>query len=154
LKTKHGRHASREQDVSFGRRLQRLREAAGLTHEKLAKKANLSAKGISDLERGERKHPYPHTVRSLAEALKLSEGERAALIDTVPKSSRAPAHQPSVPPHAATPIVEAPLVTTSSNRETSRSDQLHARYCVPHLLRSAWSLRAHRGVARVKTGSH
>ena len=62
-----------------------LREAAGLTQEELAEKAGLRAKSISDLERGVRKHPYPHTVRSLADALKLSEGERTALFAAVPK---------------------------------------------------------------------
>jgi DNA-binding XRE family transcriptional regulator len=130
LKTKHGRHASREQDVSFGRRLQRLREAAGLTQEELAKKANLSAKGISDLERGERKHRYPHTVRPPAEALKLSEGERAALIATIPKSSRAPARQPPVPPHAATPIACAPLVTTPQTaRRAARTNSTPGTVC-------------------------
>jgi transcriptional regulator with XRE-family HTH domain len=55
LKSKHGRGASPEQKVPFGRRLRRLRETAGLTQEELAEKADLSAKGISDLERGERR---------------------------------------------------------------------------------------------------
>ncbi|MDQ3286504.1 MAG: helix-turn-helix domain-containing protein [Actinomycetota bacterium] len=68
----------------FGGRLRRLREAAGLTQEELAARAGLSAKAISMLERGERKRPYPHTVRALADALKLSEGERAVLIGAIP----------------------------------------------------------------------
>jgi transcriptional regulator with XRE-family HTH domain len=55
--------------ASFGERLQQLREAAGLTQEEFASRANLTAKAVSTLERGERKRPYPHTVRSLAEAL-------------------------------------------------------------------------------------
>src|SRR3712207_8683089 len=46
-------------------RLRKLRDAAGLTQEELASRSGLSAKNISDLERGARKHPYPHTVRSL-----------------------------------------------------------------------------------------
>jgi predicted ATPase/DNA-binding XRE family transcriptional regulator len=56
-----------------------LREAAGLSQEELASRAGLTAKAVSMLERGERKRPYPHTVRSLADALGLSEGERAVL---------------------------------------------------------------------------
>jgi transcriptional regulator with XRE-family HTH domain len=48
---------------NFGVRLRRLREAAGLTQEELASRAGLTAKAISMLERGERKRPYPHTVR-------------------------------------------------------------------------------------------
>src|SRR5215213_11706748 len=84
LKSKDGRGASPEQEVPFGRRLRRLRESAGLTQEELAEKADLSAKGISDLERGERRRPYPNTVRSLADALELSENERATLVAVVP----------------------------------------------------------------------
>ncbi|MGH3146314.1 MAG: helix-turn-helix domain-containing protein, partial [Rubrobacter sp.] len=45
----------------FGTRLRRLRKAAGLTQEELADRAGLTARGISDLERGARKRPYPHT---------------------------------------------------------------------------------------------
>jgi predicted ATPase/DNA-binding XRE family transcriptional regulator len=70
---------------SFGVRLRRLREVAGLTQEELASRASLSADAVSALERGLRRHPYPHTVRSLADALGLAEEERAALLDAVPK---------------------------------------------------------------------
>ena len=76
---------TRGQGSPFGAQLRRLREAAGLTQEELAEKAGLTARGISDLERGERKRPYPHTVRALAAALELAEDERAALIAAVPK---------------------------------------------------------------------
>jgi predicted ATPase/DNA-binding XRE family transcriptional regulator len=69
---------------SFGAQLRRLREAAGLTQEELASKAGLTARGISMLERGQRSRPYPHTVRSLAEALKLSDEERTDLLAAMP----------------------------------------------------------------------
>jgi predicted ATPase/transcriptional regulator with XRE-family HTH domain len=69
----------------FGARLRRLRESAGLTQEELASRAGLAAKAVGALERGERKHPYPHTVRSLADALSLSGDERTALVAAVPK---------------------------------------------------------------------
>ena len=68
------------QDVSFGARLGRLREAVELTQEELAERAGLSRKAISLLERGERKCPYPHTLRALADALGLPEDERASLL--------------------------------------------------------------------------
>lgn len=84
-------------DSSFGARLRKLRDAAGLTQEELASRSGLSAKNISDLERGVRKRPYPHTVRSLADALKLSEEERAALIAAVPKRGGTPAAAPEEP---------------------------------------------------------
>lgn len=79
---------SRGQDAPFGARLRRLREAAGLTQEELAEKAGLTARGISDLERGARNRPYPHTVRSLAAALELPEDESSSLLAAVPKRSR------------------------------------------------------------------
>jgi transcriptional regulator with XRE-family HTH domain len=58
-----------EQGAPFGTQLRRLREAAGLTQEELASRSGLSAIAVSSLERGARKRPYPHTVRSLADAL-------------------------------------------------------------------------------------
>src|SRR3712207_9033530 len=73
------------QDSPFGVRLRQVREAAGLTQEDLAARAGLSAKGISDLERGARRRPHPQTVRALAGALELSEDERASLLAVVPK---------------------------------------------------------------------
>ena len=72
---------------SFGTRLRGLREAAGLSQEELASRAGLTAKAISMLERGQRKRPYPHTVRALADALGLSEGERAVLARVVTERS-------------------------------------------------------------------
>jgi predicted ATPase/transcriptional regulator with XRE-family HTH domain len=74
-----------QQEPPFGKRLRRLREAAGLTQEELAGRAGLSPNAISDLERGRRRRPYPHTVRSLADALELSGEERASLFAAVPK---------------------------------------------------------------------
>src|ERR687890_1892557 len=76
---------TRRQDAPFGAQLRQLREAASLTQEELAARAGLAAKGISDLERGARQRPYPHTVRSLADALRLSEDERTSLFAAVPK---------------------------------------------------------------------
>ena len=57
----------------------------GLTQEELASRAGLAAKAVGALERGERKRPYPHTLRSLADALGLSGEERTALVAAVPK---------------------------------------------------------------------
>src|SRR5919107_978629 len=61
---------------SFGDRLRILRQAAHLTQDDLAELAGLSTNGVSALERGTRRRPHPHTVRSLAEALRLSSTER------------------------------------------------------------------------------
>ncbi len=72
-------------EESFGARLRRLRETAGLTQEALAQRAGLSPNAVSALERGVRRRPYPHTVRALADALGLSEEERDALTATAPR---------------------------------------------------------------------
>ena len=73
-----------DQTVPFAAVLKRLRKAAGLTQEELAAKAGLTAKAVSALERGERRRPYPHTVRSLADAMDLTEADRASLQAAVP----------------------------------------------------------------------
>ena len=70
--------------MTFGATLRELRDTAGLTQEELASRAGLTAKAVSALERGERKRPYPHTVRALAQALNLSDEERASLLAAVP----------------------------------------------------------------------
>jgi predicted ATPase/DNA-binding XRE family transcriptional regulator len=65
--------------ASFGTLLRRYREAAGLTQEALAQRAGLSARGISDLERGARQAPRRETVDLLASALALPPHKRALL---------------------------------------------------------------------------
>ena len=75
---------SANETSGFGERLRRLREAAGLTQEELAERSGLTAKAIGALERGERRRPYPTTVRALADALGLSREERDGLVGAVP----------------------------------------------------------------------
>ena len=103
------REASRGQDAPFGTLLRRLRETSGLTQEELAARAALSAKGISDLERGARRRPHPQTVRTLADALELSEDGRASLLAAVPKRGGITHNAPSVTA-AALPAPPASLV--------------------------------------------
>jgi transcriptional regulator with XRE-family HTH domain len=96
-------------NLSFGARLRRLREAAGLTQEELAVRAKLSPNAVGALERGLRKRPYPHTIRSLSDALGLSENERAALIASVPKQGSADVTL------ASTPATESNLPAPSTS---------------------------------------
>jgi predicted ATPase/DNA-binding XRE family transcriptional regulator len=91
-------------DETFGARLRGHRMAAGLSQEELAQKAGLSANAVGQLERGERKHPYPHTVRSLADGLGLSEQERSALLASTSRRG-APAPTPRALPIPLTPLV-------------------------------------------------
>jgi transcriptional regulator with XRE-family HTH domain len=70
-------------ELGFGDLLRRHRTAAGLTQDKLAERAGLSLRGLSDLERGARRAPYRDTVLRLAEALGLEGPARADLLATV-----------------------------------------------------------------------
>ncbi|MFG1814485.1 ATP-binding protein [Kribbella sp. NPDC049174] len=83
-------------DGHFGTLLRSLRERAGLTQQELAERAELTTHAISSLERGARTRPYPHTVRSLSDALGASDGERAALIAAVAR--RKPTAEPVTSP--------------------------------------------------------
>jgi predicted ATPase/DNA-binding XRE family transcriptional regulator len=108
---------SPKQESTFGMRLRRFREAAGLTQEELAERARLTRNAISALERGERKRPYPHTVRSLADALGLSEDERATLLAVVPRQDGgAPTAQLTLP-EPTLPLPPTPLVGREQDLE-------------------------------------
>src|SRR5215472_16223164 len=63
--------------VSFGSLLRRLRAEADLTQEELAGAAGLSARSVSDLERGVNLTARRDTARLLADALGLSGEARA-----------------------------------------------------------------------------
>jgi predicted ATPase/DNA-binding XRE family transcriptional regulator len=115
----------REQDAPFGARLRRLRKAASLTQEELAQRAGLTAKGISDLERGARNRPYPHTVRSLAEALELPENERSSLFAAVPKRGGTPTEEAVGVLAPTLPVPSTPLV--GRERDLEEIETLLAR---------------------------
>jgi len=71
---------TRADTLSFGELLRRHRLAAALSQEDLAERAGLSERGISNLERGVRRSPRLTTVALLADALTLSQDDRAAFI--------------------------------------------------------------------------
>ena len=66
----------------LGSLLRRHREAARLTQEELADRARVSARTISDIERGRRMRIYPDTARRLTSALALDQDECATFLDT------------------------------------------------------------------------
>lgn len=65
---------------SFREFLRARRRAVGLTQEELAERSGLSVRSVSDLERGRTAHPYPRSVRMLADALGLAGPEREAFL--------------------------------------------------------------------------
>jgi len=88
------------QGTGFGDLLRRHRRDAGLSQEALAETAGLSVDAIAALERGRRRAPRPHTVRQLADALKLGTPDRAQLTAAARRdgdTSRAPMRPLPVP---------------------------------------------------------
>ena len=105
--------------MQFGPHLRALRRAAGLTQEELAERAGLTANGVSALERGARRRPYPHTVRSLADALGVASDERVRFMAaaTTGANRRGPVdagvthdRQASTPDPAVLPLTPTSLV--------------------------------------------
>ena len=66
--------------TTFGAMLKRLRLAAGLTQERLAERAGVSAKAIVNLENDPTRMPRLETVTRLADALGLDREDRARLL--------------------------------------------------------------------------
>src|SRR6266571_6240755 len=69
-----------KEQSSFGALLKRYRLAAGLSQEALAARASLSARTISDLERGIHDTPHTDTLELLTSALSLSAQQRGLLL--------------------------------------------------------------------------
>jgi predicted ATPase/transcriptional regulator with XRE-family HTH domain len=96
--------APRDDSSDFGVLLRRLRVAAGLTQEALAERAGLSARGLSDLERGVRAAPRRDTLRLLLDALALGSTEQTALVAAARRSAAAAARPRTVAPRTASAI--------------------------------------------------
>jgi DNA-binding SARP family transcriptional activator/tetratricopeptide (TPR) repeat protein/DNA-binding XRE family transcriptional regulator len=64
---------------TFGTRLRSYREAAGLTQDRLAERAGLSAAAVQDIEQGRTTRPRSGSVTRLAQALHLSGDQHAQL---------------------------------------------------------------------------
>jgi predicted ATPase/transcriptional regulator with XRE-family HTH domain len=72
--------------------VRRRRTAAALSQEALAERAGVSVRAISDLERGVHRTPRLETVRLVADALGLSEADRANLLTAARPHVMAPVH--------------------------------------------------------------
>src|ERR687884_343722 len=97
------------QPLSFGDLLLRYRSAAGLTQEALAERAHLSARAISDLERGVKHTPRHDTVQLLADALQLSAAERATFTAAARRHC-ARSRARDVGPHLTSAVAQPPFV--------------------------------------------
>jgi predicted ATPase/transcriptional regulator with XRE-family HTH domain len=86
--------------LQFSSLLRQFRLTAGLSQAELAERAGLSPDGIGALESGRRANPRPYTVRALADALALAEGDRLRLIAAV---QAAPLPSEAPPPTGARP---------------------------------------------------
>ncbi len=75
----------------FADLLRRLRASAGLTQEELARAANMSARTVSDLERGINLTARKDTARLLADALDLA-GSQRALFEAAARGRTIPGH--------------------------------------------------------------
>jgi class 3 adenylate cyclase/tetratricopeptide (TPR) repeat protein/DNA-binding XRE family transcriptional regulator len=96
---------SQATDQIFGDVLRALRRAAGLTQAELAERANLSPRGLSDLERGINRHPRRETLLALADAFGLDGEERQRFFEA---ARRRPRIDPS-------PVVSPPTVSSASS---------------------------------------
>jgi tetratricopeptide (TPR) repeat protein/transcriptional regulator with XRE-family HTH domain len=90
----------------FGELLRQLRDEAGLTQEQLAEAAALSARSISDLERGITRTARHETARLLADALGLTGSKRARFEAAARGRRQGPAVQPDAE------MLGAPRATT------------------------------------------
>lgn len=95
-----------DESLPFAALLARYRMGAGLTQQELAERARLSARGISDLERGVKTRPRTYTVQQLAEARGLSRDQRSVF----QRAARPHDAAIDLPPAMAAPVpLPAPL---------------------------------------------
>ncbi len=92
---------------SYGALLKQHRRAANLTQEALAERAGISARSISDLERGLNRAPHPDTIALLAQALGLSGPARATFLAAARPEPSTAAASLELPP---LPAVLSPLI--------------------------------------------
>jgi predicted ATPase/transcriptional regulator with XRE-family HTH domain len=101
---------------AFGALLKDYRLAAGLTQESLAERAGLSARAISDLERGVIRMPRQETLDLLVQALELSPRKRALLIAAArPLAAEAQTLAAATHPPHNLPIPPTPLIGRESD---------------------------------------
>jgi transcriptional regulator with XRE-family HTH domain len=114
----------------FGDLLRQLRQTAGLTQEELAERAQVSARAISDLERGARGRPWRETVQLLANALQLGAEQRAQLESAARPTTPHPPDSAPAPAPAAGEVAR-PLLPSALTSFVGRE---HEEAAIVHLL--------------------
>ena len=110
-----------QEQSSFGALLKRYRLVAGLSQEALAARATLSARAISDLERGIKLRPHFETLELLTDALSLPAQQRALLHASArPEMAPAPSATRWASSISSLPLAPTPLI----GREQERSRAL------------------------------
>src|SRR5260370_24858871 len=105
-----------QEQSSFGALLKRYRLAAGLSQEALAARASLSARTISDLERGIHGTPHTDTLELLTSALSLSAHQRALLLAAARPELDAAFETPPASPVRGLPLPPTTLVGREQDR--------------------------------------
>ncbi len=100
--------------ASFGALVRHHRLRAGLTQERLAERARLSARAVADLERLPARRPRLDTAALLADALGLEDSERAAFLALA--RGDAPSYTGPTPTDAPAPPASAPASAGLSDR--------------------------------------
>ena len=96
--------------TGFAAQLRLLRLRAGLSQEALAEKAGVSVATIGAIEEGQRRRPYPHTLRALADSLELSAEDRAALLSATAPATENAEDSVSAALQVALPVPPTPLI--------------------------------------------
>jgi DNA-binding SARP family transcriptional activator/transcriptional regulator with XRE-family HTH domain len=111
-----------------GRLLAGLRVDRGLSQEALAERSGMSVRAIRDLERGHVGRPRPTSIASLADALALTDAERAAVeLAASHPDGRADAHGDARPqPARMAPRQLPPDIGDFTGRDLAL-ERLHAR---------------------------
>src|ERR1051326_6465896 len=106
-------------EPELARTLKQFRLAVGLTQEELAEQAGVSARTVSDAERGLRSVLQPETARRLADALRL-ERDKLQRFVAIARGHVVSAEAPASP-GPGVPVALTPLLGRQEQLETIRA---------------------------------
>lgn len=93
----------------FGDLLRRYRTTSGLTQEALAERAGISARTISDVERGLRRNVYRNTAARLADVFELAGTDRDTFLALAQRGAARSANRSTIGVDASAPRLPSPL---------------------------------------------